>query len=521
VQKKVINEPSQSPVFDTLIINAEVFDGSGKGSIKHDVAIKDDKIVAIGNLKNCTAHTLIDAKGLTLAPGFIDVHTHDDLEVLRNPTMLNKISQGVTTVIIGNCGISASPYQSENPPIDPINLLGKTAEFCFPTLDSYITQFNQVQPSINVAALVGHTTLRAQVMNSLDRAATVDETLQMAELLKVALQQGAKGFSTGLAYQNANSAPTEEVQMLVDQLVGFDAIYSTHLRTEFDGIIDALDEAFTVGKKSNVPVVISHLKCAGKNNWGRASEVIEHIESNQSTQHISCDCYPYSASSSTLDLQQVTEDFEIYITWSEPHPEKSEQTLAAIAQQWQVSLLDAAKRLQPAGAVYHGMLEEDVREIMQVPFSMIGSDGLPCDPHPHPRLWGTFPRVLGHYCRDENVLALALGVHKMTGLSATEFKLSQRGFIREGYFADLVLFDANTIKDTASFTDPVATSKGVKGVWVNGQLSYVESLAGGEQDNLVSSPSTSLSTQGAGRFLAHNETCVSIPSNERGYVHAL
>ncbi|WP_354668375.1 D-aminoacylase [Colwellia sp. D2M02] len=480
-------------IIDTLIINAELCDGSGYKSIQQDVAIKGDKIIAIGDLKHWNATTLIDGEGLLLAPGFIDVHTHDDLEVLRNPQMHNKISQGVTSVIVGNCGISASPYQSDKAPIDPINLLGKPEEFCFPNLQAYVTKFKQIKPFINVAALVGHTSLRAQVMDSLDRAATPVEIEQMVLLLRSALEQGAKGFSTGLAYHNANCAPTEEVQALVQLLGDYSAIYSTHLRTEFDGIIDALDEAFSVGKKAEVPVVISHLKCAGKNNWGRAGEILNHIESNQQNQHISCDCYPYNASSSTLDLAQVTEDFEVYITWSEPHPEKAQQTLAAIAEQWQVSLLEAAKRLQPAGAVYHGMFEEDVRTIMRAPYSMIGSDGLPCDPHPHPRLWGTFPRVLGHYCRDENVLALAQGIHKMTGLSATEFKLNQRGFIREGYFADLVLFDPETIKDVASFTNPVATSKGIKCVWVNGQLSYENNAA--------------VSMQGAGRFLTHNEVC--------------
>jgi N-acyl-D-aspartate/D-glutamate deacylase len=316
------------------------------------------------------------------------------------------------------------------------------------------------------------------------------EIQQMVKMLDIALSQGAKGLSTGLAYHNAKASPTSEVQALVSKLASYNAIYTTHLRTEFDGIIGALDEAFSVGEQGKVPVVISHLKCAGKNNWGRADEVLAHIDSRRKTQKISCDCYPYNASSSTLDLEQVTEDFDIFITWSEPHPEKSEQTLAAIASQWQVSLMEAAKRLQPAGAVYHGMLEDDVRQIMKAPYSMIGSDGLPCDPHPHPRLWGAFTRVLGHYSRDQHVLSLTKAIHKMTGLSATEFHLNQRGFIREGYFADLVIFDANTIQDMASFSAPFAISKGIKKVWVNGALTYQEGVK-------------SKKLKGAGRFLAH------------------
>lgn len=490
-------EEVDQQAFDTLIINSIIYDGTGNASFQQDVAIKGDKIFMVGNLKNYRANEVIDAQGLVLAPGFIDVHTHDDLEVLRNPSMPNKISQGVTTVIIGNCGISASPYQLNIPPVDPINLLGKEGEFTFPTLQCYIDKFNQVKPVLNVAALVGHTSLRAQVMKSLELPATEQEITKMVLLLKEALTQGAKGLSTGLAYKNAHAAPKAEVIALVKQLKAFDAIYSTHLRTEFDGIIDALDEAFDTAKGGDVPLVVSHLKCAGKDNWGRSTEVLNHIKNNQKNQKISCDCYPYNASSSTLDLQQVTEDFDIFITWSEPYPEKAEQTLMAIAQQWQVSLKEAAIRLQPAGAVYHGIAEADVRQIISSPFTMIGSDGLPCDPHPHPRLWGAFPRVLGHYSREEKVLTLGQSIHKMTGLSATEFQLTGRGFIREGYFADLVLFDPDTIKDVASFTSPIAKSVGISKVWVNGQLSY-------QDDDSSLKKSKSTKEAGAGRFLAHN-----------------
>jgi len=484
--------------YDCLILNAEVFDGSGSSSIHQDVAIKNDKIVAIGNLSNAKANMTVDATDLVLAPGFIDVHTHDDLELIRNPQMFSKVSQGVTSVIIGNCGISASPCTLFDVPPDPINLLGKLEEFKFSNLKDYIKVIEEVKPSINVAALVGHTALRAQVMDRLDRAASFDEISSMKKMLRLALQQGAKGLSSGLAYHNANCAPAAEIEALAGELSEFNALYTTHLRTEFNGIIDALDEAFTLGRNANVPVVISHLKCAGKENWGRSREIIEHIEEAQQHQHIACDCYPYNASSSTLDLAQVTADFKIFITWSTNHPEMAGQTLADIAKQWDLTLMDAAKRLQPAGAVYHGIDETDVRNIIKFDTSMIGSDGLPCDPHPHPRLWGTFPRVLGHYSRDNKLLPLEQAIHKMTGLSATEFSLELRGFIREGYYADLVLFDAKTIKDRASFVSPFKTSAGVKKVWVNGQLSYQESV-GTNQD----------ATLRAGRFLSHHSSLLS------------
>ena len=488
--------PQQLAIPDVLILNGDILDGSGNPAIKQDIAIKGDRIIAIGNLQDLSANHVIDAKGLMLAPGFIDVHTHDDLELLRNPKMLNKISQGVTSVIIGNCGISASPYSTNKLPPDPINLLGETDEFLFSSLQDYIDQFEQSQPYINVAALVGHTSLRAQVMSDLNKPATAQEITSMVKILRIALVQGAKGLSSGLAYQNAQSASTTEVAALVEQLTEFNGVYSTHLRTEFDGIIDALDEAFLVAKQANINIIISHLKCAGKNNWGRADEITKHIQQNQKHQKISCDCYPYHASSSTLDLAQVTSDFDIFITWSDPHPDKAKQTLHTIAEQWQVSLLEAAQKLQPAGAVYHGMHEDDVRKFISLPYSMIGSDGLPCDPHPHPRLWGTFPRMLGRYSRDENLLSMSKAIHKMTGLSATEFSLEKRGFIRQGYYADLVLFNPNTIADVADFVNPVALSKGIEQVWVNGQLSYQS------QDAEAQRP---LKISGAGRFLKHGK----------------
>ena len=440
--EKTLEIKRETNVFDTVISQALVVDGSGNKGITQDVAIKDNKIAAIGDLSNSKAKQVVNGQGLVLAPGFIDVHTHDDLEVIRNPEMMAKISQGVATVIVGNCGISASPYQLKNALPDPINLLGQPTEFQFSELAAYASKLAEQKPNVNVVALVGHTALRAQVMEDLSQPASVDEIQKMAALLKTALAQGAKGFSTGLAYKNAQAAPSDEVASLAKELANFDGIYTTHLRTEFDGIIGALDEAFTLGKTVKSPVVISHLKCAGKQNWGRAKEVIAHVKKAQQSHEIACDCYPYHASSSTLDLKQVTDDFEIFITWSDAEPSMAGKTLAEIAKQWQLSLYDAAEKLMPAGAVYHGMNEKDVEEIVQFSASMFGSDGLPCDPHPHPRLWGSFPRVLGHFTRDKKLLSIEQAVHKMTGLSATNFKLSKRGFIKTGYFADLVTASA-------------------------------------------------------------------------------
>ncbi|EOA03213.1 N-acyl-D-glutamate deacylase [Herbaspirillum frisingense GSF30] len=457
---------------DTLFRRALVIDGSGAEPQVLDVAVHKGRIAAIGQLDHWHAAQEIDATGRVLSPGFIDVHTHDDTNVIRTPEMFPKLSQGVTTVVVGNCGISAAPVTLKADPPDPMNLLGKSEAFHYPTFASYVEAVNAAQPSINVAALVGHTALRNNHMDRLDRAATQSEIDGMRTQLREALEHGALGLSTGLAYGNAINAPTEEVLSLAEPLAEFGGMYATHLRSEFADILEAMDEAFRIGKHARVPVVISHLKCAGVENWGRSSEVLQALEAAARHQHVGCDCYPYTASSSTLDLKQVTADYDIQVTWSEPHPEQGGKMLKQIAAEWGVDLHTAAGRLMPAGAVYHCMSDDDVNRILSHPATVVGSDGLPNDPLPHPRLWGAFPRVLGYYSREQKLFSLATAVHKMTGLSAQRFGLDLRGFVRVGYHADLVLFDADTIRDAASFTDPMQPAHGIEGVWVNGQLAY-------------------------------------------------
>lgn len=325
---------------------------------------------------------------------------------------------------------------------------------------------------MNVATLIGHTTLRNNHMDDLFRSATAAEIAAMRLQLREGLQQGALGLSTGLAYASAFNASTEEVMALAEELAGEQGIYTTHLRSEFEPILEALDEAFRIGRHAKVPVVVSHHKCAGANNWGRTVETLALFDRMRQRQEIGCDCYPYSASSSTLDLKQVTDEFDIVITWSHPHAEQAGKTLQQIATDWQLSLHDAAKRLMPAGAIYYNMDERDVRRVLSYPVTMVGSDGLPNDPMPHPRLWGAFPRVLGHYCRDEKLFPLTVAIHKMTGLSAARFRLPQRGLVKVGYYADLVLFDPQTVRDIASFSDPRQPAAGIERVMVNGVMSY-------------------------------------------------
>ncbi|MBB5066348.1 amidohydrolase family protein [Granulicella mallensis] len=476
---------------DTLIRNASILDGSGATPELLDVALRGDRICEIGPSLDYSAKAIVDAKGLSLSPGFIDVHTHDDTSVIQTPAMLPKLSQGVTTVIVGNCGISASPVQLRGEPPDPMNLLGDAAAFRYPTFAAYVEAIREAQPAVNVGALIGHTSLRNNHMDRLDRVATGNEIAAMRAQLQEALDGGALGLSSGLAYLSANAASTEEVLALAQPLAAAGAVYTTHMRSETEAILDAMNEAFEIGRLSRIPVIISHLKCAGIANWGRSGEVLQALEEARDSQQVGCDCYPYAAGSSTLDLRQVDERVEITITWSTPHPEMAGQSLAQIAAAWDLPQVDAARRLQPAGAIYHSISEQDMRRILCHPATMIGSDGLPNDPRPHPRLWGTFPRVLGRYSREEKLLSLPAAIHKMTQMPAQRFGLEERGMIRQGYFADLVLFDPEKIRDTATFTDPVRASEGLVSVWVNGVLSYSTEGATAER---------------GGRFLSRGKT---------------
>ena len=457
---------------DILIRNASVIDGTGAAAEVLDVALCGDRIRAIGPSLKYRAGVLVDGEGLALAPGFIDVHTHDDITLIRKPAMTPKLSQGVTTVIVGNCGISASPARLRGDLPDPMNLLGNASDFRYPEFSAYIAAIEEARPAVNVAALVGHTALRNNHMDRLDRAASKVEVAAMAAELQNALDGGALGLSSGLAYLSANAASPEEMLELAQPLAAAGAVYSTHMRSETEAILDAMNEALDLGRLTRVPVILSHLKCAGMDNWGRSGEVLQALETARTTQDAGCDCYPYAAGSSTLDLRQVDERVEITITWSSPHPEIAGQSLAQIAATWKVPQIETARRLRPAGAIYHSISEADMRRILSHPATMIGSDGLPNDPLPHPRLWGTFPRVLGRYCRCENLFSLPEAIRKMTGLPAQRFKLAERGMIREGYSADLTLFDPGKIIDRATYSDPMRPAKGIIGVWVNGVLSY-------------------------------------------------
>ena len=465
--------------YDLIVRNASLLDGSGTPARSGDLAVVGDTISRIepaGTLSAASGRIVIEADGLALAPGFIDAHTHDDRAVVDNPGMEFKISQGITSVVTGNCGISLAPAILDGPPPPPLNLLGDRAVFEFPRFAEYADRLARVLPAVNVVSLIGHGSLRASTMA--DPFGRADERVvtDMRRMLATALEEGASGFSTGLFYPINAPADVEEVAALAELLRDHQGVYATHMRDEHDGVMESLSETFATAARAGVPVVVSHHKCAGRANWGRSRETLPLVEAAACRQPVGLDAYPYTAGSTVLDPRFVQEDIRTMVTWCTPHPELTGRELGDIAREWGCTMREAAERLNPAGGIYFQMDEADVRRILAFPRTMIGSDGLPHDTHPHPRLWGAFPRVLGHYARDERLFSVEEAVRKMTGLTAEQFGLRDRGLLREGFAADLVLFDPARVKDTATFEKPIAPAEGIERVVVNGVLSYTATL---------------------------------------------
>ncbi len=464
----------------TVLRGGTVIDGSGTPGVVADVRIEGERITDVRPQADARGARVIDVAGRVVAPGFIDVHTHDDQIVLSNPDMLPKVSQGVTTVVTGNCGISLAPLvRADVPP--PLNLLDGTDKYVHPTMAAYAAAVDAVRPAVNVAALVGHSTLRVATMDDPYREATRDEQRRMVELLREGLDAGATGLSSGVFYPTGAAADLDELSLLARVAGDAGAVYTTHIRDEFDKVLDSLDEAFATGRNGGVPVVVSHHKCAGPRNWGRTVETLAYIDAARARQRIALDMYPYVAGSTVLRKEMVDGVIDILIAWSTPHPEMAGRMLADIAADWGSTQREACERLQPGGACYFQMREDDVQRVLRHPATMIGSDGLPHDRHPHPRLWGTFPRVLGHYCRDLGLFPLETAIHKMSGLSARQFGLVDRGIIRPGAFADVVVFDAATVRDVATFESPIARSTGIDCVFVNGAIAYRDGVVAAER----------------------------------------
>jgi N-acyl-D-amino-acid deacylase len=462
------------PVYDVIFRDALIYDGTGAPPRRGNLAITGERIAALGSVSPNEAKEVVEAGHLALSPGFIDAHTHDDRIVLDAPEMLPKISQGVTTVVTGNCGISLAPAVFQDDPPPPMNLLGGAEAYAFPDFAAYAAALQAAAPAVNVAALIGHSALRLATMADIRRKANEGEISRMQSMAAEAMANGAAGFSTGLFYPTNAAADRAEVAAIARCFAAAGGIYATHMRDEFAGVLDSIEESLATSADASIRLVISHHKCAGPANWGRTTETLPRLEDAARRQPVNLDVYPYAAGSTNLRQDLVTPDYPIRISWSKPHPEMTGRMLVDIAAEWSCSLHEAAARLDPAGAIYFQMHEDDVRRVMRSPIAMIGSDGLPHDAHPHPRLWGTFPRVLGHYARDLALFSMEEAIHKMTGLPARVFGLKGRGSLAPGNYADLVLFDPGAVIDRATYDSPRLMAAGISRVYVNGALTFRE-----------------------------------------------
>ncbi|HEX2825283.1 MAG TPA: D-aminoacylase [Burkholderiales bacterium] len=473
--------------YDLIIRNATVIDGTKAPRFDADIGVRGGTIADIGRLDAARADAEIDASGLVAAPGFIDAHTHDDRLLLSDRDVTPKVSQGVTTVITGNCGISLAhspvPSGAPTPPLDLLDTEG--GWFRFQSFRAYREELEARPAAINAACLVGHTTFRVATMDRLDRVATGAEIAKMRDMARESLESGAIGISTGTAYPPAACASTEEIIEVCSPIRELGGLYVTHMRNEDDTIIDSMEETFRIGRKLSSEVVISHHKCVGTRNHGRSPETLALIRERMKSQSVGLDCYPYIASSTVLRYDRLEQSSKIIITWSKPHPELSGMDLEDVAKRLNMSRADAVEKIKPAGAIYFMLDEQDVQRILKFDDTMVGSDGLPHDAKPHPRLWGTFPRVLGHYARDLKLFPLETAVYKMTGLTAKRFGLTDRGVLKPGAHADITLFNAATVIDAADFQESTKPAIGIETVIVNGVPVWQEGRATGARPGKI------------------------------------
>jgi len=469
-------------MLDYAIRNVAILDGTGNTAVHGDVGIRDGRIDSVGVAGN--ARTELDGQGLTLTPGFIDTHSHDDGAFLRFPDMTFKLAQGVTTVVSGNCGFSAIPA---DPAVDASAASGGILAGLkgdFRDLDGYFAAVAAGKPAINNMMLVGHNTVRSLVMGEARRAPAAAELADMRAHVSRALEQGACGFSTGLIYRPGRWSMTEEVIELARCAQPFAALYTTHMRNEGDRLLEAVEETLTIGRESDVHVHISHHKAAGSPNWGKVRASLDRVDAALAAgQRVTLDVYPYTAGSGRMieyfNLDRVNRELAevIRIASCPPFREFEGRMLTAIAKEQGINITDAVKRIltAPGGdrtICIHFIIDEaDIEYNLAWHDMMVGSDGIPdLRGRPHPRLFGTFPRVLARYVRERGILKLPEAVRRMTSLAADTFGMQQRGRIQAGHWADLVLFDPAVIVDTATYDDPKQYPLGVEAVWVNGDL---------------------------------------------------
>lgn len=530
-------------MYDVLIKNGTVIDGTGGPSYKGDIAIKDGKLHL--NPESLEAREVIDAEGLIVCPGFIDAHSHGDLILGSKDAALFKTTQGVTTEYTGQCGLSVAPVTKENlKHVQHMLAMGTTF---FPedmenwkTFARFLEYADLQKLTTNVKMYVGHSTLRISVMGMENRPATAKELDTMKGILREAMESGAAGFSTGLIYTPSVYATEEEIIELAKVIEPFDGIYASHMRNESDKIVDAVKETIKVGREAGVRVNISHHKMLGRPNWGKQKETLRLIhEANKEGIRVFHDQYPYTANMTTLnatmppwhlsdgfdamteklkdhefrkqlraEMEDPKTDYDnyylnaggwsgVYVYSAPKTPEAEGRFITEYAEligkdPWDAFFDLCVANNCEAGGVYMSMSEEDVCEIIRDPYCIVGSDGLTrsWNEKGHPRASGTFPHAINYFVKEKKILSLEEMIHKMTGLSAEFLVLKNKGLIKEGYDADLVIFDYENLLDTATYAKPNSITEGIHYVYVNGEKVYQNKEFTGKTP---------------GKFLRHNE----------------
>ncbi|MTI65630.1 MAG: D-aminoacylase [Firmicutes bacterium] len=501
-------------MYDLVIERGKIFDGTGKDYYIKDIGIKGEKIIKIGKLKNDTAKKRIDAKGYTVSPGFIDIHSHSDFGLFFAPYESNKIMQGITTEVTGHCGYSMFPILKERISIfktlmeaDNINV-----DINWSSASDFLDKLEKKGIGVNFVPLVGHGSIRMNVMGFEARSATEDEIEKMKVLLENAFKQGVFGLSTGLGYAPGSFSNTHELIELSKVIAKYNGIYATHLRDQGDNLLKSVNEAIKIGKKSKASIDISHLKASGKNNWGKVKNAIKLIEeAREEGLNIICDFYPYIAANNPMSallpkwvheggsnrlLERLkTKDIrdkikkEDKVDWSkiiiaqvknEKNKSFEGKRITEIANILKKDNIDTVSDLlikEKGGisVICIVMCEDDVKDVSKYPFAAIGSDAIALPDHlkdfnGHPRNFGTFPRFLGKYVREEKVTTLKDAIRRMTSLPAQFLDIKNRGILKENNFADIVIFNENEIIDKNTFDTPFKYPEGMEYVIINGQI---------------------------------------------------
>ncbi|HDY88933.1 MAG TPA: D-aminoacylase [bacterium] len=512
----------ESKEYDILITGGLVYDGLGAPGREADIALKNNRIVKIaGEIRKSKALEVVDARGMAVAPGFIDPHTHSDVQLLANPRAESKIRQGVTTEIGGNCGFTYFPL-SDRSYEENRKLLERrySVELTWKEMKGFFNRLEESGMALNFATLLGHGNLRDAVMGPYDRPPSDKELKSMKQIVREHLKAGVLGLSTGLEYTPGSFAKTDELVELCRDVAELNGVYATHIRSEQDLVLEAIDEAIAISRETGVSLQISHIKANYKKNWSKISDILQKIEAAKDNGvPILADRYPYNASSTGLNsffplwaregtnadfvarlkdkslegklkahIKEMGEKMETWdnvllssvLTDINKHLEGKTVLKAAIESKktpyefMRDLLIDEDGQV---GMVKFGMSEDNLRQVLAHPLVVIGSDGNAVAPYgslskdkPHPRFYGTFPRVLGRYVRDENILSLQEAVRRMTSLTADKFGLAERGRITEGCYADIVIFNPDTVIDRATYEDPHRYPEGIIYVIVNGQI---------------------------------------------------